>query len=166
MMKLALAQEQNIPRIMALIDQAKAFLKANGVDQWQDGYPDRPCIEKDIEDKIGYLCLLGGKIVGYLCIDFCGERAYDSINGRWISDQPYVVVHRLALDNSVKGRGLTSCVLELVEDMARKRDVHSFKMDTDQDNDIMKHVLQKNGFSYCGTICFDNSEKIAYEKLI
>lgn len=39
-------------------------------------------------------------------------------------------------------------------------------MDTDNDNQIMKHLLEKNGFQFCGTICFDNSEKIAFEKLI
>lgn len=30
----------------------------------------------------------------------------------------------------------------------------------------MKHLLKKNGFEYCGTVYFANSEKIGYEKLI
>ena len=77
-----------------------------------------------------------------------------------------MVVHRLALDASVRGRGLASQVFEETERLARSREIHSFKVDTDNDNQIMKHLLEKNGFQFCGTICFDNSEKIAFEKLI
>lgn len=77
-----------------------------------------------------------------------------------------MVVHRLALDASVRGRGLASQVFEETERLARSKEIHSFKVDTDNDNQIMKHLLEKNGFQFCGTICFDNSEKIAFEKLI
>ena len=83
-----------------------------------------------------------------------------------LSTQPYVVVHRLALDRHSRGKGLASQVFALAEALAQKRNIHSFKVDTDNDNEIMKHLIEKNGFQYCGTICFDNSEKIAYEKLI
>lgn len=77
-----------------------------------------------------------------------------------------MAVHRLALDASVRGRGLASQVFEETERLARSREIHSFKVDTDNDNQIMKHLLERNGFQFCGTICFDNSEKIAFEKLI
>lgn len=77
-----------------------------------------------------------------------------------------MAVHRLALDASVRGRGLASQVFEETERLARSREIHSFKVDTNNDNQIMKHLLEKNGFQFCGTICFDNSEKIAFEKLI
>lgn len=165
-MKLIVAKKEHLPEIMELIEQAKAFLKGRGVDQWQNGYPDQSCIEKDIEKESGYLCSIEDKIIEYPCIDFGGEPAYDTINGNWLSSKPYVVVHRMALDNNVKGKGLASAVFQLVEKLSREKGIHSFKVDTDNDNHIMKHILQKNGFQYCGTILFDNSEKIAYEKLI
>ncbi len=165
-MELAFAEQHNIPRIMELINQAKAFLKSKGVDQWQQGYPNEACIEKDINDQTGYVCIDEGEIIGYLCVDFRGEPAYDTLEGSWLSIQPYVVVHRMALDNNVKGKGLATQVFQLVEKLSLEKGIHSFKVDTDSDNEIMKHILQKNGFQYCGTINFDNSVKIAYEKLI
>lgn len=165
-MQLVLAQKQNLDRIMELIEQAKQFLKDNGVDQWQSGYPDQACIERDITTQKGYLCVQEAEIVGYLCIDFDGEPAYDNLNGSWLSNKPYVVVHRMTFDNHVRGKGLATQAFALTEELARSRGICSFKIDTDNDNRIMKHLMQKNGFTYCGTICFDNSEKIAYEKLI
>lgn len=47
-MELRTAAPEDLGKIMELIDQAKAFLKRNGVDQWQNGYPDQTCIEEDI----------------------------------------------------------------------------------------------------------------------
>lgn len=165
-MELRTAAPEDLGKIMELIDQAKAFLKRNGVDQWQNGYPDQTCIEEDIRKGRGYLCIQDQDVVGYVCIDFEGEPAYDTLDGKWLSIQPYVAVHRLALDASVRGRGLASQVFEETERLARSKEIHSFKVDTDNDNQIMKHLLEKNGFQFCGTICFDNSEKIAFEKLI
>ena len=165
-MELRTAAPEDLGKIMELIDQAKAFLKRNGVDQWQNGYPDQTCIEEDIRKGRGYLCIQDQDVAGYVCIDFEGEPAYDTLDGKWLSIQPYVAVHRLALDASVRGRGLASQAFEETERLARSREIHSFKVDTDNDNQIMKHLLEKNGFQFCGTICFDNSEKIAFEKLI
>ena len=146
-MELRTAAPEDLGKIMELIDQAKAFLKRNGVDQWQNGYPDQTCIEEDIRKGRGYLCILDHDIAGYVCIDFEGEPAYDTLDGKWLSIQPYVAVHRLALDASVRGRGLASQVFEETERLARSREIHSFKVDTDNDNQIMKHLLEKTAFN-------------------
>ena len=44
----------------------------------------------------------------------------------------------------------------------KRRRMESFRIDTDENNEVMKHLLTKNGFTYCGTIWFDNSVKTAY----
>lgn len=37
-------------------------------------------------------------MLGYLCLDFDGEPAYDAITGgSWLCDEPYAVLRRLAL---------------------------------------------------------------------
>lgn len=163
----AIANEAAIA--MELIDQAKAFLKEQGIDQWQKGYPDAACIQHDIMQGKGYFMLDSeARIVAYMCIDFDGEPAYDSLNGAWLTsrDTPYAVVHRLAVDRLCRGKGLASRAFELVERLCMERAVSSIRIDTDADNAIMRHLLQKNGFTYCGLIRFDNSDKIAYEKLL
>lgn len=49
---------------------------------------------------------------------------------------------------------------------AKAKGISNFRVDTDEANKIMQHVLKKNGFTYCGVIWFDNSQKIAFEKRI
>lgn len=164
--KLKRAEEKDWDAAMALIDEAKAYLKGLGVDQWQTGYPDRSCIREDILCNRGYFVAEGSELCAYLCIDFDGEPAYDHLEGEWLYAPPYAVVHRLAVSDRRKGRGVASAAFRLTEALCVERAVQSIRVDTDADNAIMKHILQKNGFAYRGTIWFDNSVKIAYEKAV
>lgn len=154
-------------RAMEIINQAKAYLKAQGIDQWQTGYPDAACIMRDIQNGKGYFMLSDEhEIIAYLCIDFDGESAYEGLNGKWLSgaEEPYVVVHRLAIAENARGSGNAAAAFRLTERLALEKGVHYFRVDTDDRNMIMKHILQKQGFAYCGEIWFDNSVKIAFEK--
>lgn len=166
MLTLRIAERAEAACAMEIIDEAKAFLKAQGIDQWQTGYPDLARIQLDLELKKGYFAVDGERIVGYLCVDFDGEPAYEGLDGAWHTEAPYVVVHRMAMKQESRGRGCASAVFAAVADLARSRGVTAFRVDTDEANQIMKHLLSKNGFAYCGTICFDNSEKIAFDKCI
>lgn len=49
--------------------------------------------------------------------------------------------------------------------MSRRRGVHACRVDTDADNGKILNILKKNGFAHCGTIWFDNSEKVAFDKV-
>lgn len=161
-----MATEGDAGRVMELIQQAKDFLKSRGVDQWQNGYPDAAAIEGDIRCDNGYVVTDGDKVVGYACISFSGEESYAGLKGEWLSLQPYAVIHRMAIDNECKGQGLATAILRYAEKLCEEKGVHSIKIDTDADNAIMKHILAKNGFAYCGVIRFDNSDKVAYEKVV
>ena len=156
--------EENIA--MDIINQAKAYLKEQGIDQWQTGYPNVETILGDIATQKGYFIMEDDRIFGYMCIDYDGEPAYLELKGDWLSaaDAPYVVVHRLAFAKESRGKGLADVAFRLVEEQAGAKRIQQFRVDTDNDNKIMQHVLQKNGFTYCGVIWFDNSEKIAFEK--
>ncbi len=163
-MELRNVELNEIEIAMSIINSAKKHLKEQGINQWQSGYPDLACIKSDALNKIGYFIIDDDVILGYLCVDFSGEPAYEHINGNWASDEDYVVVHRMAFAENSRGKKLSDVVFELVIKMCEKRSIHYFRVDTDADNLKMQHILKKNGFIFRGTICFDNSEKIAFDK--
>ena len=53
MARLRLAEQEEWATALEIIDQAKAFLKEQGIDQWQKGYPDAECIRRDIAGEKG-----------------------------------------------------------------------------------------------------------------
>lgn len=166
MITLRLTIENEADTAMDIIDMAKAHLKEQGIDQWQTGYPDKACIEKDIAAEKGYFIVEDDEILGYMCVDFGGEPAYNDLRGEWHTSEEYMVVHRMAFSDKARGTGLSTAAFRLAEELSKERGIDSFRVDTDADNQKMQHVLKKNGFEYRGTIWFDNSEKIAFDKKI
>lgn len=165
-MKLVQGEEKDLSAAMDMINAAKRYLHDCGVDQWQTGYPDEACILEDLRSKKGYFAQVGDQKIGYLCIDFNGEPAYEHLNGSWHTDLPYVVVHRMAFSDQTRGHGFSHKLFQLIEELSASKGIYSFRVDTDADNQKMKHILSQNGFQYCGTIWFDHSEKIAFDKKI
>lgn len=163
-MKLRNMEFADLNLAMEIIDGAKKHLRDQGIDQWQTGYPDFACLERDCQNKKGYFAVDEDTVWGYLCIDFDGEPAYDGLNGNWAKNEKYVVVHRMALAENVRGANLSTEIFKLVEEYAKTKGINYFRVDTDGDNKKMQHILNKNGFTYRGTIWFDNSEKIAFDK--
>ena len=153
--------------IMKIIEQAQAYFKENGVNQWQNNYPNIETIKNDIEKGYGYVLEDNGKIVGTVAVSFDGEKTYDAIyEGEWLSGGEYAVIHRMAVDNAYKGRELSSVIIKCIENICLDKGVHSIKIDTHSENISMQRVIEKNNFKYCGIIYVeDKSARLAFEKI-
>lgn len=165
MMKLRITKKEELDVAVQIICEAKEHLRSQGINQWQSGYPDRKCICDDIEKQRGYFCMSGKDILGYLCIDFEGEPAYETLDGNWKCDDEYAVVHRLAIRSQQRGKGIASLAFSFVQELCMEKGIHSIRVDTDEDNKKMQHILYKSGFEYCGTVWFAQSTKMAFEKI-
>lgn len=161
------AELNQLPAAMELINDGKQYLKEQGSDQWQTGYPDEADILEDIRQGKGYFVTDGTQPLAYLCVDFEGEPAYAQIKGKWLTDgSSYGVIHRLSAGKASRGKGISEAVFHLAEELCRSRGVRSMRADTDEKNGIMQHILEKNGFCLCGTIWFAGGDKLAYEKVL
>ncbi len=162
------AVQTDIKTIMNIIKQAQAYFKDQGIDQWQNHYPNRDTIHQDITNGNSYILLQNHQIVATSAISFDEESTYRSIyEGSWITSSDYAVVHRIAVDNNYKGLGLASEILRQVELLCLNKAVHSIRIDTHKQNLSMQKLLHKNHFKYCGIIYLeDGSPRIAFEKVL
>ena len=86
------------------------------------------------------------------------EPSYQHIEGRWLNDNPYGVIHRLASDGRVRGL-FRECLA-----FASKH-CSEIRVDTHEDNAPMRQLLVAESFVPCGTIYVaDGSLRIAYQK--
>ena len=159
---------KDISNIIKIINQAQEYFKLQGIDQWQNGYPNQETIENDIKNDESYVLEKGGDVIATTMISFNGESTYNSIQGNWISNNDkYATIHRLAVDNSYKGNGISSKIIKHIETYCLNKGIKSIRVDTHEDNISMQRLLEKNNFKYCGVIYLeDNSKRIAFEKLI
>ena len=84
---------------MQLIGEAQAYLAAQDIEQWQNGYPNEQAILKDILNNESYVVKLeDSNLLATAMFTTKNEPTYKSIEGHWIteSDATYGVIHRMA----------------------------------------------------------------------
>lgn len=164
--------EKDLDRIEELFTQAKQFLKQHHINQWQTeiptGYPSRNEVKQDIQKDGAYSLMHGDKVIGYSFIQNIDDPTYHKIdNGKWLNEEPYVVIHRTCIDTSYKGKGLSSIFVIKAKEICADKNLHSIRVDTHPDNIYMQKMLEKNGFIKCGIIhVYDGTERYAYQLLV
>ena len=164
MVTLRLCTENDVPRCMAFIREAKAHQQEQGFTQWDEDYPTPALLESDVALERGYVIEADGVSVGYVCIDFGGEPAYDAIDGAWLTQQPYAVMHRLAMGDAERGNGVSAAVFERTKELSLSRGVRAIRADTHPENRKMQHIFLREGFVLCGEIIYEQGGlRLAYE---
>lgn len=159
------AKKEDIENILEVISHAKEYMKKNNSTQWNENYPNKETIINDIENSIGYVLIVENLIRGYIVVDFSDDEVYKNIKGKWKTFGNYASIHRCAIHKELRGQGYGSELFKFAEKLALSKNIRSVRVDTAPENETMKHLFNKNGYEYCGTVFIDG-EKIAYEKLL
>ena len=155
-----------IPQIWEILQKAIQRRKEDGSNQWQDGYPNPEVIKADIEKEVGFVLTEGENLVGYCAVLINDEPAYAGIEGKWLSDEDFVVVHRIAIAQEYLGKGLAKEMIKFIEEFAIQNNIYSVKADTNFDNLAMMKSFENSGYAYCGEVYFRGSARRAYEKVL
>lgn len=150
----------DLPRLMAIYNNARDFMAANGnPGQWINGYPQESQIAQDIAQGHSYVCEADGQIHGVFYFAIEADPSYATIEGQWLNDLPYGVIHRIAVDSPQ--RRLSLMCLDWCF-----QQISNLRVDTHRDNVPMQKVLHKNGFVACGVIRLASSgdERLAFQK--
>lgn len=157
--------------LMALFEEARGTIAQLGIDQWQDGYPSLQVVDEDIALERSYAVIIDGQLCGTFVLIEDGEPTYDKIyEGAWQTEaqhQDYVAIHRVAVSVAVRGKGISTSIVSYAEAHARALGRTSLRIDTHKGNVVMRRMLEKHGFRYCGVIYLENGNpRVAYEKII
>ena len=150
----------DLDRVMEIYALAKAFMRKTGnLTQWEDGYPPRALIEKEIAAGQSFVIETESGVHAVFSFLLGEDPTYRRIDGAWLSDKPYGTIHRIASDGTLAG------VFSAAVAFCQKTIPH-LRVDTHEDNKIMQHVTQKNGFIRCGIIQIANGDpRVAFEKV-
>ena len=158
-----MAQEKDKARILEIYAYARNFMAANG-------NPNKSAGNLYVIEETGTETLDGIKkcadnensiVHGVFFFRIGEDPTYKVIErGSWLSDDMYGTIHRVAGDGRI--HGVLAMAVQFCE-----QSINHLRIDTHNDNKIMQHVIEKNGFKRCGIIHVnDGSERIAYEKLV
>ena len=160
--------QNDIEKMLSIFDEARESIARLGIDQWQNGYPHRAVIESDIEMGYSRVATMDGEVVSTFAIIDDGEPTYDEIfDGKWLTGDEkdhYFAIHRVAISVKSRGSGISTQIIDFCAEKARENGKSSLRIDTHRGNVVMRRMLEKNGFVYCGVIYLsDGDERVAYE---
>lgn len=146
--------------VMAMYDHSRSLMRASGnTTQWV-GYPTLQQLHADMQSHSSYVLTdAEGVAVGTFAMVAGDEPTYALIEqGRWLDSRtPYATIHRVACAPAQHGIAAQALAF------AKSRHPH-LRIDTHQSNSAMLHIVEREGFVYCGIVYMaDGTERLAYE---
>ena len=150
-----------LSEILVVYEKARSFMAETGnPTQWGTNYPPEEMIRRDILDGKCYVNLRDNKILAVFYFAIESDPTYAYIDGSWLNDAPYGVIHRIAVGES--GKGAAAACFAFAESLCE-----NIRIDTHEQNIPMQRCLAKHGFVRCGTIYLEDGDpRIAYQKVI
>ncbi len=160
------AKTEDLPQLRKIYDAAKSYMDASGnPNQWAVGYPPEEYLRQDIELSRLYVCEEEDVLHGVFLFAVTDDPTYHYIDGAWLNDESYGVIHRIASDGKTKG--IFKGVLDFCKGKMAEQNITNLRIDTHADNRTMQHLVEKYGFKQCGIIYLENgSPRIAYQLIV
>ena len=102
------ARESDLPSLVSMSQQAIAYFRVNGIDQWQKGEPNKEELCKAIKEHKLYVLENAGKAAAMITLAPGPELSYAEIDGAWLNQESYYAFHRVCVEDSCKGQGIVS----------------------------------------------------------
>lgn len=146
---------KDLPRIMAIKEDAVAFMIAHNNDQWNDHYPTEEAFIDFIEQ--GYMHVLEEekRLVGMIALVDHEDEEYKAMP--WSASGRDLVIHRLAIAKEAYGQGYAKYLLSYAIALAKERKVAIIKLDTYSKNHLAQKLFLDMGFTYVGDVHFPQS---------
>ena len=148
----------DLPKIEEIYSFARDFMvTTHNPHQWGNNHPLTSEIIKDIKTENHYIIEKEGDILGVFSLFLDPDPTYGHVDGKWLNDEEYATIHKIASSGKEKGVLLVAVNYGL----SFKNNV---RIDTHEENKVMQHLLEKYGFKKCGIIYLLNGDpRIAYQ---
>ncbi len=158
------AVHENLGEIVQVLEEVKVHMLNKGIDQWDEEYPNRLILAQDIDNCEAFIYEDKGELLAYMTLNEKYDDEYNDLD--WKTSSPFIVVHRLFVKPAAQGRGISSKMIEYVEQYASICSYRSIRLDAYSLNNTANVVYLKKGYAQVGEVYFRKGKFYCYEKAI
>jgi GNAT superfamily N-acetyltransferase len=159
------ALPDDAPALLQLVRDCVAAMRAAGIEQWDEVYPDQTVIDRDIAAGTLEVMEDGGVIAACITVDRNMDPLWKDLD--WSSEgEPCAVVHRLMVHPTRQGRGLAREFMLHAEAVARTMGCRSIRLDCFLQNPASMALYPKLGYRRTGTAAMRKGPFAGFEKLL
>ena len=168
MIKIELAEINDINDIMKMIHNCANDLISKNILQWNEKYPNRDIFLSDIEKKNLFILKNNSGIIG--CIALSHEKDIEYTDVKWLTkDDKNLYLHRLAVDPKFQKKGIGKLLMDFAEDYARNNKFISVRLDTFSKNERNNRFYKSRKYTKLDDVYFPNQSEFpfhCYEKIL
>lgn len=140
---------KDIDIVFQLIQNAITEMERHGIFQWDDVYPSREDILKDIEQETLYLAYEEADLVAIYVISDFADSAYKDASWMYEENKAYIL-HRFCVDPAYQNQGIGTKVLKHIENQVAQMGYESIRLDVFTMNPYAQKLYRKNGYEVRG----------------
>ena len=143
----------DLDALVALYGAATQDMLRQGIDQWDEYYPDREILTEDVESGDMTLGLLDGEPACAWVVNREYEPEY--VSGAWEhTGGEFCVLHRLCVNPEQQGRGLARQAMARMEKNALDKGFDSVRLDVFSQNLHAQRLYERLGYKRTGEVRF------------
>ena len=160
-----LATSADAETLLALVRDCVAAMRAAGIEQWDEVYPNAETIAADLASGTLHVVCEDEAIIASITIDSNLDPLWQGMD--WSADsEPAAAVHRLMVHPSQQGRGLAKQLVLHSENVARSQGCRSIRLDSFLLNPAAMALYPRLGYRRTGTAMMRKGEFAGFEKLL
>ena len=151
--------------LLRLVRDCVAVMRAAGIEQWDEVYPNAESIERDITaGTLDVLCE-GDVIVACIKVDQNLDPLWQGMD--WSADsEPAAAVHRLMVHPPCQGRGYAKLLMQHAETVAGQSGCRSIRLDSFLQNPAAMALYPSLGYRRTGCAKMRKGEFAGFEMLL
>jgi GNAT superfamily N-acetyltransferase len=157
----------DLENIMKMYKSCVTGMLENGIDQWDDTYPNTEIISEDLNVGTYYVAEIDGTIIGGVNVDKNQDDTYLALDWEDKSDS-FLVVHRLGVKKEFWNKKIGKDLMLFTEKLVLEKGLKSIRLDTYSGNPKAMEFYRRLGYSELGSIDLkpDKDKYYCFEKII
>lgn len=152
----------DIEPLLALVRECTEGMRRKGIDQWDDVYPDRATLERDIDEVTAIVVVVQGVPVAMAVLNDRQEPEYADVP--WLYSGRPAVVHRLMESPAAAGKGIARALMAHLEAQAQAFGFDCIRLDAFRQNPRAVRLYECSDYRHAGQVRFRKGEFLCFEK--
>lgn len=148
----------DVDDVLELLALGNAHMRAAGIYQWDDVYPNRQLVADDAAAGALFVAFVDAScMAAAVSLDDIQPPEYNTLPG-WSAGGMHLIVHRLCVHPALQRRGIARRMMGFAEAHARERGATSIRLDAYTGNTSALSLYERRGYHCVGQVYFARRE--------
>jgi ribosomal protein S18 acetylase RimI-like enzyme len=160
-MKIEKALNLDLEKMYAITKSCGKQMIENGIFQWNELYPSKEVLQKDIELQQIWKLTNSNSVVGIIVLTEIEDKEYKNV--KWLTKNiKNLYIHRLAIAPKFQGKGCAQALMTFAEDYAKENNYKSVRLDTFSQNKRNQHFYEQRNYTRLESIYFPSQSAFPF----